>query len=89
MAKLEQISKKADFGDYVTISQIFNERHKKLDGETISSSYVGKILRNERQALPGTIASEIVSIAEKYLSQKFKIRKELIAAQQTQITMRV
>lgn len=79
MANLNQLISAISFGDYIVISQIFNERHKN-NGTTVSSSYVGKIVRQERPATPGTAAQEVLEIAQSYLTSKQQLKRTLIAA---------
>jgi len=80
MAKLNQLSRNTSFGDYVTIAEIFNQRHKAKDQATVSTSYVGKVIRKERPATPGTIAEEVSEIAQIYFQSKQQMKRELIAA---------
>lgn len=80
MAKLNQLSRSTCFGDYVTIAEIFNKRHKSKDRLTVSVSYVGKLIRKERPATPGTIAEEVIQIANTYFQSKLQMKRELIAA---------
>jgi len=80
MVNLRELFKNADFGDYKIISDIYNSRHKQVDKATITSSYVGKLIRQDRSASPGTAAEEVVEIAQKYLQNKQQMKRELIAA---------
>lgn len=78
MAKLNQLLRNTYFGDYVTIAEIFNNRHK--NKATVSTSYVGKVIRKERPAAPGTVAEEVLEIAKTYFESKQQMKRELIAA---------
>jgi hypothetical protein len=80
MVNLSQLFKNAEFGDYRVISEIYNDRHKATDKATISSSYVGKLIRKDRIVSPGTAAEEVIEIAQKYLESKKQMKLQLIAA---------
>jgi len=79
MANPSKLFSSVDFGDYPIIAEIYNSRHKN-EGETITSSYVGKVLRGERPGSPGTAAEEIQEIAITYLSNKMTIKRQLMIA---------
>lgn len=73
---MEDIHRKFNYGDYQTVTSIFNSRHKST-GESVSVSYVGKVLRGERDVSPGTAAEEIDEIANRYLDLKNAMHREL------------
>ncbi len=80
MVNLSQLFKDTEFGDYRVISEIYNDRHKTGDKATITSSYVGKLIRKDRNVSPGTAAEEVIEIAQRYLESKKQLKRELIAA---------
>lgn len=69
---------KVDFGDYTTITGIFNKGKKKE--QRVSISYVRRVIVGDALISPGSTAQEILQIATKYITTKKKWKRELIAA---------
>lgn len=78
MLKPDNLISKVDFGDYKIITEIYNLRHSKSDGDNITPSYVRRVLTGERTASPGTAAEEIIRISRIYLTRKEKTKELLI-----------
>lgn len=74
MAKTTEIRRLIRRGDFPVIAEIFNKRHEDTDHRTISSSYVGKLIRGERT---GSISQEIHEIAHLYIEKKEEFETEL------------
>lgn len=75
MAKLTELLRdRSTSGDYGIIARLYNEKHRRINGETISSSYVGKILRGERNTESDS-AREVMEITKKYLLKKRRMEK--------------